>query len=91
MQAVVAAGFVMQKQRGRLALTGGVALGGELREFGRKARFVAQRLHPAIGDGGQGWISVLAQAADDLRQRVIEVLIVAYAEAVAGHLDAAAE
>jgi hypothetical protein len=91
MQAVVAARLVVQQQGRGLTLSGGLALRGELRQPGREPDFVAQRVPPAIDDGGQRRIGALAQLPHDLRQRVIEVLMLAHAEMIAGHLDAAAK
>jgi len=91
MQAIVAAGFVMQKERRGLALSGVMALRGEAGKLPGKAGRVAQRFHPAIGDGGQRRVGVLAQVTHDIGQRVMEILIIAHAEPVARHFDAAAK
>src|SRR3546814_6176385 len=57
----------------------------------RKARRDAKGGVPAVGDLRQRRVERFAQTRDDLRQRIGEVAVLAAAEAVTCHDDAAAE
>jgi hypothetical protein len=91
-QAVVAAGFVVQDQRRGFGLPGLVAdfqEGGVVWRIGR-ARF-AEDLRPLVSDFRQVRIGAHSEAGHGLRERVGEVFVVADAEAVALHDDLATE
>ena len=91
MQAIVVAFAVLQQQRRRAGLPGGVAaLQESVVAFGI-ADVDAHRLVPAIGDAGKLRIQRRAQLRDQVRQRIGKILVLAAAKAVASHDDAAAE
>src|SRR5262249_4291166 len=87
-QAVVATRLVVEKQRRRLRLAVAGARLQERAERRGEARGGAERLHPAVRDRRQPRVEGLAQLADERRERGREVLVVAFPEAVASHLDA---
>ena len=90
-QAVVVARPVLQQQRRRPALVGGVAarqVGGVV---GGIAHGDPHRLVPAVGNLRERRVERGSQGGDDLGQRVGEILVLAAAEAVPRHDDAAAE
>src|SRR6185437_16685843 len=57
----------------------------------RKAALLAQRLAPAIGERREAGIEAAPELLDDVRQGIAEILILAFAEAMAAHDDARAE
>src|SRR5690348_14692237 len=91
MQAVVVAGAVAKQQGRRPSLPGSVTAPEELRVRGRKPRLFAQELLPAVGHGRELRVQHFAQLADQRRQWIGEVLVLAAAEAMARHDDPAAE
>jgi hypothetical protein len=90
-QAVVATRLVVEQQGRRLRLALLPAPREQRAERGRMEHGRVERHLPLIGDGGQGRIRVHAERVDQRRQRRREVLVLADAEAVARHVDAAAE
>ena len=91
-QRVVAARPVAQDQRRRavLARRRGSGRGTTSRSAGNAAGSPS-RAAQALATCGQRRVQRGAQPADELRQRVVEVLVAAGAEAVAGHVHGAAE
>ena len=59
--------------------------------FVRKANVDAHRLVPAIRDRRQARVDGLAQAGDDVGQRIAEILVLAAPEAVPSHHHSAAK
>ncbi len=90
-QAIEVAGHILQQQRRRPRLPGHVALREERRMLGRIALGHAHAPVPRIGDIGQARIERGPQAGDELGQRISEIAVLALAEAVARHVDMAAE
>src|SRR3546814_10520254 len=88
-QAVVVAGIVAQQQRRRPLLSGAMATPKITGMIRRKARRDAKGGVPAVGDLRQRRVERFAQTRDDLRQRIGEVAVLAAAEAVTCHDDAA--
>src|SRR5206468_11045622 len=90
-QAVVAARFVTEEQRGGLAL----ALARAQREKTAEVRGMAHaRLEdglPAIRHGGERRIRVLAHLADGIRKWIGEVFVLPHPEAKARHVHPAPE
>src|SRR6267143_953915 len=92
MQAVVAAGFVMQYQRRRFGLSRFVADFYECCMVERKWRLLlAERSSPFVRNFSEVRVRAGAKDGDDFGQRIREVLVIADAEAVAFHDDLAAE
>src|SRR5436190_8802182 len=90
-QAVVVAGAIAQQQRRRAGLSRGMAAGDEVGVLCRIAHLDTHRLVPAVGDRRQARIEGSPQVGDDTGQRIAEVLVLAAAEAVPRHHDAAPE
>src|SRR5207244_8837654 len=89
--AVVAAGLVVQQQRRRFRLTAAMTAVEQGFERLRMEGGGAEGDLPLVGDGGQRWIGGRPQRLHQRRQRRREVLVVADAEPVTLHVDAAAE
>ncbi len=90
-ETVVAARAVVQQQRRRLALAGGAATPAVGLKGRRVARLAPHLLVHAVGERCQAAIEGAAQGRDQGRQGLGEVGVIALAEAVAGHVDAAPE
>ncbi len=90
-QAVVVPRPVLQQQRCRFYLAGGMTALEECRESWRIVCIRAQTPAPVIRDGCQVRIELSAQIGDERGQRIGEVLVFAPSEAVPPHYDAAAE
>ncbi|MCY1239242.1 hypothetical protein D9M72_520250 [compost metagenome] len=90
-QAAIAVGLVPQQQRCRPPLAGGVTDRPELVMDCRKAGLDPHGRVPTVGDGRQVRIQRFAQPPDHVGQRVAEILVLAPAEGVALHHDAAAK
>src|SRR5262245_58509714 len=90
-QAVEIAGSIAQQNRCGSPLPACMAELEEGAQVGREFPWLSEVAHPLRGDGCQATIERLAQFSHDAGQRIGEVLVLAPAEAVALHLDAAAE
>jgi hypothetical protein len=90
-QAIVVPAPVAEHQRRRPGLACGVAAGQPVGQRRREAAVLAQPLGPAVRDGRQRRIELLAQRLDEPGQRIGEVLVLALAIAVPRHDDPAAE
>jgi hypothetical protein len=90
-QRVPVAGAVAEDQRRRPGLAGGVAALEEAVERRGVAEVLAEPLRPAVGRLGQRRVQRRAELRDGVRQRAVEVLVLALAEPVARHRDRAAE
>jgi len=91
MQAVEIAGSILQQNRGRPLLAAGVTELEKGFEVRRKLLWLSKVPHPLRGDRSQSSIECLAQFGHDARQRICEIFILAFAEAITRHLDATAE
>ena len=91
MQAVVIARLIMKHQRGRLRLPRTATDLEKLSEGRREAFLLFEPFRPTVGDAGERWIEMLAQFKHELRQGVSKILILAAAEVVTLHHDAASE
>src|SRR5579885_632286 len=86
MQAVITASFVVKQKRSRLLLASFVAACEKLLMFQRERLFLAaQSSVPLIGNFGEVRIGCSAKRLNDLRHRILEVLVVAFAETIALH------
>src|SRR5207249_9423572 len=90
-QAVVVALLVLEDERRRPALAGGVAALEKCPVIRREARVDSQTCVPAVRDLGEPGIERGTRRGDDLGQGIAEVLVLAAAEAVSRHHHAAAE
>src|SRR6266566_1132475 len=86
-QRVPAALLVAEQDRGRLRLPGGMAHVQPFVQGVRPGRLAAQLAPPVTGDRQQLRVQRLLQAGDRVRERLGEVLVLALAEPVAGHVD----
>jgi hypothetical protein len=91
MQAVEVARYILKQQRRRTRLARIVALLQERRVAVRVAAFDAHSCVPVIGNSREMRIKRRAQAADEVGQRVLEVPVLAFAEAVSRHVDVTSE
>lgn len=91
-ETVVAAGLVVEHERGGLRLPGFVARFQESGMFAGILRSVfAERFGPVICDFGEVRIGAASELGDQFRQRVGEIFVVANSEAIALHDDVAAK
>src|SRR5262245_4765391 len=91
MEAVVAADRIAEEERSRPALARGGGVGEEGAQLRRVALLPAERRGPAVRDRREMAIGMRAQPIDQRRERAGEVAVLADAEAVARHVDGAAE
>jgi hypothetical protein len=85
METVVVAGLVLQEQRRRLPLPCRVAPGHEFRVLVGEAYRNAHHAVPPVGHRGQPAVQLGPEAGNHRRQRIVEVLVLAPAEAMPGH------
>src|SRR6185369_2659303 len=91
MQAVEVAGPVLQQQRRRAGLAGGVTNLEILRVPRRIARGEIHPRVPRVGNSRQMRIERRAQLADEIWQRILEIAVFPLAETVARHMNLSAE
>src|SRR6267378_4979260 len=91
MQRVPVARPVPEQQRCGAGLAGQVTLSQPVIELVRPWRWLPEPASPFPGDHHQMWPEGGAQLCDQLRQRPIEVSVLALPEAVASHIDGRAE
>lgn len=81
-------GSVTLHERCRPRLAGDVAGVDELLEVGGISRGHAELVVPGVGDGGQVFVALLAERLDRFGQGIVELLVLAGAEAISVGLDA---
>src|SRR5579871_4402889 len=91
MKAIEVARSGAEHQRRRPRLSFKMATAEQFVEGIRKKVGALQQACPVIGDFGKARIEFMPQFLDERRQWIAEVLIFALAEAILGHVDAAAE
>src|SRR5690242_15636203 len=87
MQAVVVSTTITQKQRRRTRLSGCVALLDESRMVVRERCFQPQLIHPGSSLDNQACIQALPKLGDLRRQRIAEILILAFTKPMLRHVD----
>ena len=90
-EAVVVILTILEQQRSRTGLAGGMAALDEGGMVGREADVYPHGFVPSVGDRREARVKGRAQALDQRRQRVGKVFVLAAAVAVPGHDDLAAE
>ena len=90
-QAIVVARLVLKKQRRRANLTGIMAGRQIARVRLRVSSLIPHPFIPLVGNEHEASIQRGAQALQQSGQRILEVAVLAFAETVAGHDDAAAK
>ena len=91
MQAVEIASSILQQDWGRPFLAAGVTELEKGLQVGREILWLSKVPHPLRGDRSQSSIECLAQFGHDAWQRICEIFIFTFAEAITRHFDTATE
>src|SRR5579871_4073682 len=91
MQAIIVPRRILQQQWGRSRLRGTMAAIEKIDVSRGKPGLFTQSFAPAVGDRSKRRVEGGAQGANDIGQRIGEILVFAAPEAVPSHVDMAAE